>query len=146
MKNRLLIFILFLAAGLLLDFHNSNAFSYSVTISQDELPNLVSPEMARRTYARELLKFGFELDYYNPTNSLYTNVSRNSGYIYQVYIKHTKRTLVIDAYVFLKGDYKWSWRVADKQGIEKLLSILRFCKGRITGGQVENTQIYEWFD
>lgn len=135
MRYKTLIILLLVIAFGLLCVMPIRAESFKFTIKGDE-----DPEMVRRSLARELLKLGFNLTY-NKRHTLFETNQFNNEYLYQVYIHHTKHKIVVTAFVFLEGNAKWSWRIADKQALDELIQILQFCYRRAKGEQISNDYI-----
>jgi hypothetical protein len=117
-------------------------FSYGQIATVKYTYDTDSVYRSHQTILRELRKVGFKVDDVENRSILMTHENGPGNYLYQVVVKRRKKKVIVDAYVFIKGDTRKSW--VTWNGVDHLNDLMYAVRERAAGNTVLDMSFFSW--
>jgi hypothetical protein len=91
------------------------------------------PEVSRRDLVREFIDLGFNVTQHAGRVTMLEAPDPVDGYFYQVWLTRSAKGVRVTAYVFMKPQYHWKFRIGEHEAIEKMGRYMVYCSAAAAG-------------
>ena len=94
-----------------------------------------NPEVSRRDLVREFIDLGFNVTKHQGRVTMLEAPDPVDGYYYQVWLTKAGKGVKVAAFVFMKPQYNWKFRIAEHQAIDEMGRYMVYCSEACVGNR-----------